>query len=129
MPPMALSRNFLRRRDSRQSVNLPAIVECRGVSQNVRVVDFSTSGLRIDRIKGLAAGDPVRISLTPEFALEGEIAWSVWHKAGIKLLPPLAEDDAAYVFLLDQAIAVDRTRIRAIMALAKERAGGPRPPE
>ncbi|MBY0558651.1 MAG: PilZ domain-containing protein [Hyphomicrobium sp.] len=123
MPQMALSRNFLRRRDPRQRVSFTAILECRGVSQSVRVVDFSASGLRVDGIQGLATGDPIQISFSPDMVLAGEIAWSVWHKAGIKLLPALGETDPAYVFLCDQAAAIEQLRVRAIAAIAKERAG------
>ena len=101
-----------------------AIVECRGVSQSVRVVDFSTSGVRLDDIKGLATGDPIQISLTPELVLDGEVAWSVWHKAGVKLSKPLTEDHPAYLFLLDQASAIERTRTLALVSLAKDRARG-----
>jgi hypothetical protein len=125
-PTTVLSRSLLRRRDLRRRVSLAAVVECREVSQNVRVVDFSSSGLRIDQSKGLAVGDPVRISLSADLVLDGEVAWSVWHKAGINLLPPLAEDHPAYVFLSEQAATIERTRMRAIATLAKERAGGGR---
>lgn len=100
-----------------------AIVECRGVAQTVRVVDFSASGLRLDDINNLATGDPVQISLTPELVLEAEVIWSVWHKAGVKLLEPLAEDDPAYLFLVAQAEAIERTRTLALVAIARERAG------
>lgn len=126
MPPMALSRSYLRRRDSRRRVSFAAVVECRDISQKVRVVDFSASGLRIDQINGLAAGDPVRISLTPDLVVDGEVIWSVWHKAGIKLAPPLADDHPAYVFLSEQAVTIEQMRMRAIATLAKERAGGGR---
>jgi hypothetical protein len=80
--------------------------------------------LRIDQINGLAAGDPVRISLTPDLMVDGEVAWSVWHKAGIKLVPPLAGDHPAYVFLSEQAATIERMRMRAIATLAKERTDG-----
>ncbi|SFV34654.1 hypothetical protein SAMN04488557_2391 [Hyphomicrobium facile] len=120
---MVLSRNFLRRRDPRRRVSFTAILECRGVSQNVRVVDFSASDLRVDGIRGLATGDSIRISFSPNMVLTGEIAWSVWHKAGIKLLPALGEADPAFVFLSDQAAAIEQLRVRAIAAIAKERAG------
>jgi hypothetical protein len=121
---MALSRNFLRRRDPRQRVSFTAILECRGVAQNVRVVDFSPSGLRVDGIQGLATGDPIQISFSPDMVLTGEIAWSVWHKAGIKFLPALDEVHPAYLFLSDQASVIEHLRVRAIAAIAKERAGG-----
>lgn len=124
MPSIILSRNFLRRRDARRRVMFAAIVECRGVSQNVRVVDFSNSGVRLDGIKGLATGDPLKISLTPELILNGEVAWSVWHKAGVKLSKPLTEDHPAYLFLLEQASAMERTRTLALASLAKDRARG-----
>lgn len=124
MRPTALARNFLRRRDDRQRVNFTAILECRGVSQNVRVVDFSASGLRVDGIQGLAAGDPIQIYFTPDMMLEGEIIWSVWHKAGIKFLADLDETQPAFLFLTEQASALERLRVRALSALAKDRAGG-----
>ncbi|CAA2142110.1 PilZ domain-containing protein [Hyphomicrobium sp. ghe19] len=120
---MALSQNFLRRRDPRQRVSFTAILECRGVSQNVRVVDFSATGLRVDGIQGLATGDPIQISFSPDIVLTGEIAWCVWHKAGIKLVSALDEAHPAYLFLSDQASAIEQLRIRAIAAIAKERAG------
>ncbi len=119
----ALSRNFLRRRDSRQRVSVEAIIECRDVAQKVKVVDFSASGLRLDGIKGLAPGDPVQISLTPELKIDGQIAWSVWHKAGVKLLAPLAEDHPAFCFLDEYAKAIERERMLALVALARERVG------
>lgn len=101
---------------------LAAVVECRGAIQRVRVVDFSASGVRLDGIKGLATGDPVQISLTPELIIEGQVAWSVWHKAGVKLLEPLTDDHPAYVFLLEQARAIERARTLALASLAKDRA-------
>jgi hypothetical protein len=99
-----------------------AIIECRGVAQKVRVVDFSASGVRIDGIKDLATGDPIQISLTPNLILKGHVAWAVWHKAGINLTEPLAEDHPAYVFLSEQAHAIERARTRALASLAKDRA-------
>jgi PilZ domain len=119
---MAFSRNFLRRRDARWRVMFGAIIECRGATQTVKVVDFSTCGVRIDGIKDLATGDPVQITLTPELRLEGEIAWAVWHKAGVKLREPLPEDDPAYLFLVARAEAIERARTLALIALAKDRA-------
>jgi hypothetical protein len=56
----------------------------------------------------------------------GKVIWSVWHKAGIKLAPPLADDHSAYVFLSEQAATIEQMRMRAIATLAKERAGGGR---
>ena len=122
MRPGALARNFLRRRDDRHRVSFTAILECRGIAQNVRVVDFSVSGLRVDGIQGLATGDPIQISLTPDISLTGEVAWAVWHKAGIKLLPALDETHPAYLFLTEQASAIEKLRIRALTSLAKDRA-------
>ncbi|MBS0268648.1 MAG: PilZ domain-containing protein [Proteobacteria bacterium] len=122
MRPGGLARNFLRRRDDRHRVSFTAILECRGIAQNVRVVDFSASGLRVDGIQGLATGDPIQISLTPDISLAGEVAWAVWHKAGIKLLPALDETHPAYLFLTEQASAIEQLRIRALTSLAKDRA-------
>jgi hypothetical protein len=99
-----------------------AIVECRGAAQKVRLVDFSALGVRLDGIKGLATGDPIRISLTPELALEGRVAWSVWHKAGVKFLDPLADDHPAYIFLAEQAQNIERARTLALISIAKDRA-------
>lgn len=99
-----------------------AVLECRGAIQKVRVVDFSATGVRLDGIRGLATGDPVQISLTPELIVEGQIAWSVWHKAGVKFLEPLTDYDPAHVFLLDQARAMERARTLALVSLAKDRA-------
>jgi hypothetical protein len=124
-PPSAvLTRNFLRRRDTRRRVMLAAIVECRGATQKVRIVDFSATGLRIDGINGLAMGDPIQILLAPEMVLEGQVSWSVWHKAGIKLLEPLTEDHPAYRFLTEQAKEIERARTLALIAISKERARG-----
>jgi hypothetical protein len=119
---MLLSRNYLRRRDARRRVMFAAILECREVAQRVRVVDFSISGMRTDGTKGLTTGDPVRISLTPEIALQGQVAWVVWHKAGIKFQEPLADGDPAYLFLAEQADAIERARTLALASLAKDRA-------
>lgn len=118
---MALSQNYLRRQDTRRRVMFSALLECRGVTQKVRVADFSPSGLRIDQTQGLAIGDPVEISLAPGLKLKGEVAWAVWHKAGMKLLKPLSEDDPAYLFLAEQANAIERARTLALVAIAKER--------
>lgn len=122
MPATVLSRNFLRRRDTRRRVMFSAIVECRGATQTVRIVDFSALGVRLDGIKGLAAGDPIQISLTPELVLEGRVAWAVWHKAGVKLLEPLPDDHPAYIFLTEQAKAIERARTLALVSIAKDRA-------
>lgn len=122
MAATVLSRNYLRRRDERRRVMLAVIVECRGVVQKVRVADFSATGVRLDGIKGLATGDPVRISLTPSLILEGQVAWSVWHKAGVKFSEPLADDHPAYSFLVEQANAIERARTLALVSLAKDRA-------
>ncbi|MBS0235235.1 MAG: PilZ domain-containing protein [Proteobacteria bacterium] len=119
---MLLSRNYLRRRDARRRVMFGATVECRGAVQNVRVVDFSPCGLRIDGSKGLTAGDPIRLILRPDLDLSGDIAWAVWHKAGIKFQEPLTDEHPAYVFLLEQAEAIERVRTLALVALAKDRA-------
>lgn len=117
-----LSRNYLRRKDARRRVMFGATVECRGVVQTVRVVDFSASGLRIDCIKGLATGDPVRIIFTPELSVDGEIAWAVWHKAGVKFRESLPGSHPTFLFLLEQATATERAKTLALAALAKERA-------
>lgn len=122
MPATVLSRNFLRRRDTRRRVMFSAIVECRGATQTVRIVDFSASSVRLDGISGLATADPIQIFLTPELVLEGRIAWSVWHKAGVELLEPLANGHPAYVFLTEQAKAIERTRTLALVSIAKDRA-------
>jgi PilZ domain len=119
---MLLSRNYLRRRDARRRVMFAAILECRDVAQRVRIVDFSASGVRTDGIKGLSAGDPVRIFLTPEFSLEGQVAWVVWHKAGIRLMEPLDDNHPAYLFLIEQAEAIERTRSLALASLAQDKA-------
>ena len=117
---MLLSRNYLRRRDARRRVMFSAILECRGVSQNVRVVDFSASGVRIDGIKGLSPGDPILISLTPEIILEGGVAWVVWHKAGVQFTEPLSDDHPVHKFLSQHADAIDRAKQSALASLAKD---------
>jgi hypothetical protein len=128
MTKLSFSRQFLRRRDSRRRLKCNAVVECRGVSRKIEVVDFSTDGLRLDGVTGLATGDHVLILLTPELSVEGVIAWSVWHKAGVKLLRPLAENDEVYLYLADQAAAMELARTRAVAALVQQHANrAPRP--
>ena len=122
MSSTILARNFLLRRDTRRRVMFGAIVECRGVAQKVKVVDFSPSSVRLDGIKSLAAGDPIQLSLAPDLVLEGEVTWYVWHKAGLKFLKPLTDDHPAYVFLAEQAQAIERIRTLALVSLAKDRA-------
>jgi hypothetical protein len=92
------------------------------VAQKVRVVDFSASGLRLDGIRGLAPGDPVQILLAPDLKLEGQVAWAVWHKAGVEFDAPLAEGHPALLLLNEQAKAIERDRTLALVAIAKERA-------
>jgi hypothetical protein len=99
-----------------------AIIECRGAAQRVRVVDFSVSGVRTDGIQGLTPGDPIRISLTAELSLEGKVAWVVWHKAGIKFQEALTDDHPAYLFLSEQAKAIERARSLALVSIAKDKA-------
>ena len=65
MTKLSFSRQFLRRKDARRRLKYSAVVECRGVSRKIEVVDFSTAGLRLDGVTGLATGDHVRILLTP----------------------------------------------------------------
>ena len=91
MANLSLSRQFLRRRYARPRLKCSAVVECRGISRKIEIVDFSTAGLRLDGVTGLAAGDHVQIVLAPDLDVEGVIAWSVWHKAGVTLSQPLAE--------------------------------------
>ncbi len=100
---MTTSPHFLRRRDERYRVNCRAHLECRGISQTVEVVDFSAQGLRVDGAAGLAPGDKVSITLTPERSIEGAVVWSVWHKAGVKPSVPLAEGDPAFIYLVNEA--------------------------
>ena len=116
------SRHFLRRKDARRRLKCNALVECRGLSQKIQIVDFSTTGLRMDGVSGLATGDRVRIAFAPDVSAEGKIAWSVWHKAGVKFSRPLAESDPVYIYLADQAAANQQLQMRAIAALAKEHA-------
>jgi hypothetical protein len=120
---MPFQRQFLRRKDARHRLKCPAVIECRGVIHRIEVVDFSFSGLRIDGVVGLVSGDHVLITLTPQLAVEGTIVWSVWHKAGVKLSRPMAENDPLYMFLVDQAAQVEHARTKAILALAKQHAG------
>lgn len=112
--------HYLRRKDARRRLNCHARVECRGVTQKIRVVDFSNTGLRIDGVSGLAMGDRVEIVLTPDIFVKGTIAWSVWHKAGVRFATTLAEGDRVYKHLAEQAAAIEQARIRAISALARQ---------
>ena len=122
MRSLPFTRHFLRRKDDRHLVNCRAIAEHRAISRNVQVVDFSSTGLRLDRLTGLAVGDRVTITLTPEFSVEGTIAWLVWHKAGVRLDHPFSEEDPVYQYLIDLAAAVEQTHVRAIAALAQQEA-------
>lgn len=110
MTKLSFSRQFLRRKDARRRLKYSAVVECRGVSR-------------------LATGDHVRILLTPHLSVEGTIAWSVWHKAGVKLSRPLAENDEIYMYLADQAAAIELARTRAVVALAQQHASRARQPD
>jgi len=110
---------FLRRKDKRRSVQLSAIAQCHGISRAIEIVDFSNAGLRIDKVKGLAAGDHVRISFTPDISVEGTIAWLVWHKAGLQFTQALKQDDPAYRFLLERAAFIEQAHVRAIGSLAQ----------
>jgi hypothetical protein len=122
MKNLLFSGHFLRRKDNRRRVRFSAIVECHGVSRTIEVVDFSNVGLRIDKLTGLAVGDRVTIAFTPDIAVEGTIAWLVWHKAGIRLTPHLTEDHPAYRFLMNQAALLEQARVRAIGVLAQQEA-------
>jgi hypothetical protein len=122
MRTLPFTRHFLRRKDKRHLVNCPAMIEHRGISHNVQVVDFSSGGLRIDRLTGLAVGDRITITFTPEFSIEGTIAWLVWHKAGVRLARPFSEEDPVYQYLVGLAATVEHTHVRAIAALAQQEA-------
>jgi hypothetical protein len=120
MKVLPLPRQFLRRKDARRRVDCAAVVECRGVSRTVEVVDFSNVGLRIDKIMGLTAGDRVTIAFTANLCLEGTIVWLVWHKAGISFSAPLPESDPVLVYLTERATEVERHQARAVAALAQQ---------
>jgi hypothetical protein len=129
MRSLPFTHQFLRRKDRRHLVNSPAIAEHRGTSQNVQIVDFSNTGLRLDRLTGLAVGDRITIALTPELSVEGTIAWLVWHKAGVRLAHPFSEDDPAYQYLGSLAAILEQTHVRAIAALAQQEAIKSRQPD
>jgi hypothetical protein len=115
-------RQFLRRKDARRRLKCAAAVECHGITRRMEVVDFSSAGLRLDNVTGLAAGDQVLIAFSPTLAAEGTVIWSVWHKAGVKLSAPLEETDSLYMYLSDQADTLERTRKKAVFAVAQEHA-------
>lgn len=102
-------KHFLRRSDARHRLNCSALIVCRGVSQKVEVVDFSSAGLRVDGAMGLAPGDRVLIAFAPDLSVVGTIAWAVWHKAGVKLSTALGEKDPVYAFLTEQAARLGQT--------------------
>ena len=120
MKILPLPRQFLRRKDSRRRVDCAALVECRGISRPVEVIDFSNIGLRIDKITGLAAGDRVTIAFTADICVKGTIVWLVWHKAGISFSAPLPESDPVFVYLTERAAEFERYQTRAIAALAQQ---------
>jgi hypothetical protein len=111
--------HFLRRRDKRRNVQFGAIAECHGISRAIEVVDFSTTGLRINKVALLAPGDRVTIFFRPGLAVEGTIVWLVWHKAGLQFTQPLKPDDPACQFLMEQAAFIEQAHVRAIGALAQ----------
>jgi len=119
---MTSSGHFLRRKDARRRVSCGAFVECRGISQRIHVVDFSTSGLRLDGVIGLTIGDHVLVTFAPNLKVEGRIAWSVWHKAGVELSLALSVADPVYIFLSEQADETERDQVRSIAALARQHA-------
>ena len=119
---------FLRRKDARRRLKCAAAVECHGITHRMDVVDFSSAGLRLDNVTGLAAGDHVVIAFSPALATEGTVVWSVWHKAGVKLSAPLEETDNLYMYLSDQADALERTRKKAVLAVARQHAAKARAP-
>jgi hypothetical protein len=113
---------FLRRKDARRRLKCTAAIECHGITRRMEVVDFSSAGLRLDNVAGLAAGDHVVIAFSPALATEGTVVRSVWHKAGVKLSSALEETDSLYLYLSDQADALERTRKQAILAVAQQHA-------
>jgi len=113
------SGHFLRRKDKRRSVQFGAIAECHGISRAIEIVDFSSAGLRIDKVTGLAAGDRVTVSFTPDVTVEGKIAWLVWHKAGLHFTQPLKQEDPAYRFLMERAAFIEQAHVHAIGMLAQ----------
>jgi hypothetical protein len=122
MRNLSFTGHFLRRKDKRHQLNCRAIAEHRGISRNVEVVDFSATGLRLDKMTGAAAGDRITITFTPEISVEGTVAWLVWHKAGVRLAYPFSDEDPVYRYLISQAAAVEQTHVRAIAALAQQKA-------
>lgn len=119
MKILPLPRNFLRRKDDRKRVDCAAVIQCRGISRTVEVVDFSNVGLRIDKITSLAAGDRVTIAFTADLCLEGTIVWLVWHKAGICFSAPLSEADPVFRYLTERAAEIERHHARAVAVLAQ----------
>jgi len=113
---------FLRRKDQRRRVQFNAIAECHGIARAIEVVDFSNAGLRIDKVSGLAAGDRLKISFTPDISVEGTIAWLVWHKAGLQFTKPLKQDAPAYQYLVERAAFIEQAHVRAVSSLAQREA-------
>lgn len=122
MRDAAMQGQFLRRKDQRRRVQFSAIAQCHGIARAIEVVDFSNSGLRIDKVTGLAAGDRLTISFTPDVSVEGTIAWLVWHKAGLQFTQALKQEDPAYRFLLERAAFIEQAHVRAISSLAQREA-------
>ncbi|MBN9280901.1 MAG: PilZ domain-containing protein, partial [Hyphomicrobium denitrificans] len=71
---------------------------------------------------GLAAGDRLKISFTPDISVEGTIAWLVWHKAGLQFTKPLKQDAPAYQYLVERAAFIEQAHVRAISSLAQREA-------
>lgn len=120
MKRLSLAGQFLRRSDTRKPVRCGGIIECRGISRTITIIDFSNLGLRIDHLTGLVAGDRVTISFTPQLVIEGTIAWLVWHKAGMRFLRPLTVSDPIHIYLTSEASKFSVARVRAVSALAQQ---------
>lgn len=78
----------------------------RGPIQHARVVagsrklsamirSVSPSGIKLDGVFGLAAGDTVTVMLPSQDAVNGTVDWSVGGFCGVTFAQPLAEDHPA----------------------------------
>jgi PilZ domain-containing protein len=73
----------LRREFERTPVRAHAFVHNRGGFQRARVVDYSASGLQLDRTFGLVKRDSIQIEFISGARVRSCVAWSLGAKTGV----------------------------------------------
>lgn len=82
-----------RRRSSRRSVQIAAMLHTAQCSQAVTVTDLGPDGAGLHVALGLAPGDVVALELMNGRKLSGEIVWRLMGSCGIHFSEALSEDD------------------------------------